>query len=391
MGKLTTAKIRELTKAGLHGDGQTLFLSIARGGSKHWIQRVVIHGRRHDLGLGGWPVVSLEKARRRAFENRVAIADGRNPLAERQKPSIPTFKDAALKTYEAMRPRWRNEKVSKNWMQQLERHAFKRLGDLRVDKIGREDILAVLVPLWSSRPETGRRIRRNIKATLSWCQANGFLEHNLAADAIDGALPRLAKVKEHFRALPYAEVSTALDTIEKSRASLSARLCLRFLILTAVRSGEARLATWDEINFESKTWTIPAARMKANSEHRVPLTRDAMKMLEQAKALKDDSNLIFPSPKKPNSPLSDMSLTKVLRDVGLANTATVHGFRSSFRDWAADTGKPREIAEAALAHIVGGVEGAYFRSDLFARRRQLMESWARYLTGSAGRVVRLHG
>ena len=163
------------------------------------------------------------------------------------------------------------------------------------------------------------------------------------------------------------------------------------VVLTAVRSGEARLATWSEIDMEKRTWIIAPERMKGGVEHRVPLSDSAMDVLEQAKALKHDAGLVFPSPKKPNSPLSDMALTKVLRDTGLAEKTVVHGFRSAFRNWCAETGKPREVAEAALAHIVGGVEGAYFRSDLFDKRRSLMDAWARYLGGVAGKVVKLHG
>ena len=198
-------------------------------------------------------------------------------------------------------------------------------------------------------------------------------------------------VKAHFRALAYREVGAALDVIETSRASLPAKTCLRFVVLTACRSGEARLATWNEIDPEAREWRIPAARMKAGIEHRVPLSDGALAVLESVRPLRDRSDLLFPSPSRPGRPLSDMTLTKVLRDTGLAGRATVHGFRSSFRDWCAETGKPREIAEAALAHVVGGVEGACFRSDLFAGRRRLMDQWAAYVTGDRAQVVRLHG
>ena len=279
--------------------------------------------------------------------------------------AVPTFQEAATKTYEVMKPRWRNEKVTANWWQQMQLHAFGRLGSMLVTKIQREDVLAVLVPLWTSRPETGRRIRRNIKVVLGWCQAHGFITVNFAGDQIDGALPRLAKVKQHFRALPYSQVSAALDTIEHSKASLVSKLCLRMVVLTAVRSGEARLATWSEMDMEKRTWVIPVARMKGGIEHRIPLSDAVMDLLEQAKALKHDDDLVFPSPKKPNSPLSDMALTKVLRDTGLAEKTVVHGFRSAVSGIGVRRlAKPREVAEAALAHIVGGVEGAYFRSRL---------------------------
>ena len=173
---------------------------------------------------------------------------------------------------------------------------------------------------------------------------------------------------------------------------MAAKACLRFVVLTACsQSGEARLATWDEIDLDARVWRIPAERMKAGAEHRVPLTDEAVAVLHEVAPLRDDSGLVFPSPRRRGASLSDMTLTKVLRDTGLAARCVVHGFRSSFRDWCADTGKPREIAEAALAHTVQGVEGAYFRSDLFDRRRDLMDSWSRYVTGTSGKVVKLHG
>ena len=381
MGRLTGAKAKSLSRPGRHGDGDTLYLCVKASGAKSWIQRITIDGRRHDIGLGAFPVVGLAKARERAFANRVAIADGRNPLAEKIKASIPTFREAAEKTIEANRPRWRNPKTDRNWTAALERHAFPVLGNMRVDRIGREDVLRVLTPLWTSKPEQARKLRRRIRATLAWCQAHGHIEHNIAGDAIDGALPAQPAVKEHLRALPYRDVAEALATVDSSRASPTAKLCLWFTILTAARSGETRGAAWAEIDLEAHEWRVPANRMKSNVEHRVPLSDAAMAVLQRALPLRNNhSDLIFPSPARRGRPLSDMTLTKVLRDSGLADRATVHGFRSSFRDWCAETGKPRELAEAALAHVVAGVEGAYFRSDLFERRRQLMADWAQYLT-----------
>ena len=390
MERLTTARAKALSEPGMYHADLTLYLNIARGGSKSWIQRITIEGKRRDIGLGPFPVIGLAEARRRAFANRVAVAEGRDPRADKRRAKVPTFREAADKTYQALRPRWRNEKVARNWVQQLERHAIKRLGDIPVDRIGREDILAVLSPIWTDKPETARRVRRNVKATLQWCVANGYIDTNVAGDPIDGALPTMPAVKRHLRAMPYQEVSAALDTIEGSRASLAVKLALRFVILTAARSGEVRLATWDEIDVDNAVWKVPAERMKAAREHRVPLSATALKVLKDAKAIRDSSNLLFPSPVRRGQPMSDMTLIKALRDSGLADRATVHGFRSSFRNWCAETGKPREIAEAALAHVVGGVEGAYFRSDLFVRRRHLMDQWASFLTGGGADVVRIH-
>ena len=391
MAKLTVAKIRALSEPGMYGDGGTLFLRVARGGSKSWIQRLAIDGKRRDMGLGGWPLTTLTEAREAAFENRRLARRGGDPLAAKRKARVPTFRAAAEATFEANRPRWRNAKVAMNWMQQLERHAFPAIGDMSVDRIDRADVLRVLTPVWTSKPEVARKLRQRIRATLRWAEAHGHVQTNVAGEAIDGALPRQPAVKAHFRALHHREVAAALETVEASGASLASKLCFRFLVLTAARSGEARGAAWDEIDLEAKEWRIRAERMKGGQPHRVPLSDAAMEVLEKARPLSGGVGLVFPSPRSPGRPLSDMSLTKVLRTTGLAEKTVVHGFRSSFRSWCADSGKPRELAEAALAHVVGGVEGSYLRTDVLERRRVLMQAWAGFVTGDGADVVRIHG
>lgn len=391
MGRLSVAMVRALTKPGRYGDGETLYLNVASGGSKSWVQRVVIEGKRRDIGLGGWPVVSLAKARQRAFAGRVAIADGRNPLAEKRKTRVLTFREVAVKTYEANRPRWRSEKTAANWMQQMERHAFPILADMPVDRVGREEVLRVLTPLWGVRLDVARKLRGRIRAVLAWAQAHGLVEVNVAADAIDGALPAMPAIKDHYRALPYQKVGAALEIVESSRASVSAKACFRFLVLTACRSGEVRGAAWTEIDEDARAWRIPADRMKAGEEHRVPLPDAALDVLELVRPLRDQSEWIFPSPSRPGKPLSNMALMKVLRDTGLADRTVVHGFRSSFRSWVSErTSVPHAVAEMALAHAVGSaVERSYSRSDLFEKRRQLMDQWAAYVTGGGARVLSL--
>ena len=393
VARLTVAKVRAITQRGMHGDGGTLYLCVAPGGSRNWIQRVTIAGKRCDIGLGGFPLVSLAEARERAFENRKLARAGGDPLAAKRRAKVPTFRDAARQTFDANRPRWRNAKVAANWMQQMERHAFPRIGDRPVDQIGRDEILRILTPIWTSRPETARKVRQRIRATLSWAQAHGFIEHNVAGEAISGALPAMPAVAEHFRALPFREVPAALEAVYASAASQSAKLCFRFTILAAARSGETRGATWDEINMDAADWRIPASRMKAGTEHRVPLSDPALAVLEQARPLRDKSGLVFPSPSRAGRPLSDMTLTKLLRSVGLAERATVHGFRSAFRDWAAEcTNAPNTVMELSLAHAVGSsVEQAYARSDLIEKRRALMRRWAYFVTGTGADVTRHHG
>ncbi|MDE0422423.1 MAG: tyrosine-type recombinase/integrase [Gammaproteobacteria bacterium] len=389
---LTAAAARGAKKPGLYRADPTLYLRVAPGGSKQWIQRIVIKGRRRDIGLGAFPVVGLTEARDRAFENRRLVRNGGDPLAERRAVA-PTFRDATRRTFEANRARWRNGKHTASWLQTLERHAYPVLAELPVDTIGREEVLKVLTPIWSTRQETARRVRQRIRTVLGWAMAHGYVHTNAAGEAIDGALPSMPAVKRHYRALPYRDVAAALETVKAGRASDAAKLCFRFTVLTAARSGEARGATWGEIDLDAQEWRIPPERMKAGSEHRVPLSGAALDALEKARTLDDGSGLAFPSPSRPGRQLSDMALTKVLRDVGLAERATVHGFRTSFRTWAAErTNAEHAVMELSLAHAVGNaVEQAYARSDLLAKRRRLMEQWAGYITGTSAEVVNLHG
>ena len=386
---LTARKVKAINEPGLYGDGGTLFLRVAPGGSKQWMQRLTINGKRRDIGLGSVELVTLAEAREAAFENRKLARRGGDPLAARRKASSPTFREANEKVLQANRKRWRSDVTARNWQQSVEKYAYPVIGDTRLDRIQTEDVLRILTPIWTDKPEVSRKLRQRLTTVFQWAIAHKYMQVNPASEAIDGALPRMPAVKAHFRSLPYRDIAGALRTVEGSKASLAAKYAMRFLVLTAARSGEVREARWSEV--DGRVWKIPGERMKQGAEHRVPLSGAAMAVLEQASRLDDGSGLIFPSPMRVGRPLSNMSLTKLLRDNGLADRATVHGFRSSFRDWCADTGKPREIAEAALAHTVGGVEGAYFRSDLFQRRRKLMEQWAGYLTGRTSKVVALHG
>ncbi len=363
--KLTTTKARAMKKPGMFADGGGLYLRVAEGGSKAWIYRGSVNGKRRKVGLGGWPSVSLAQAREKAAAIRAAIAEGRDP-----KRQVPTFADAAASVHELSRAGWKHDRHARQWIASLERHAFPAIGNMPLDRITRGDVLAILTPLWTAKPETARRLRQRIRSVLKFGMAHGWIEHNAAGEAIDGALPTQPRlVKGHFTAMPHSEVAGVLEGL----AATPAGLCLRFLILTACRSGEARGASWDEI--QGDTWTIPAARMKAGRQHRVPLSGAALAVLAEARRLGSEG-MVFPSS---GQILSGRTLSRLLRKVD--DTSTVHGFRSSFRDWCADAGQPRELAEAALAHVVTGIEGSYFRSDLFERRRALMQAWADYLDG----------
>ena len=393
MTALTAARVKALTKPGMHHDGRGLYLRVAPGGSKGWMLRATIDGRRRDMGLGGYSSVSLARARQLADGHRLAVAEGRDPLAEKRREKMPTFREAAETVHAANLPRWRNGKHTDQWINTLRTYAFPVIGNLRLDRITRRDVLAVLTPIWTTKPETARRVRQRIRTVLKWAMAHEFVEHNAAGEGIDGALPAMRRVRAHFRALPYTEIPAALDTVDASPASMAAKLCLRFLILTAARSGEARGATWAELDLDNRLWTIPAERMKGGAEHRVPLSDAALAVLHEAAPLCGDNGLVFPSPRRRGSPLSDMTLTKVLRDCGLADRATVHGFRGTFKSWCMESGVARELAELSLAHTyMGDAEASYVRTDLLDRRRPVMARWGRFVTGAeAPKVVRIRG
>ena len=381
--RLSATKANALRKPGRYTDGAGLHLFVGKTGKKSWVQRITVDGKRRDIGLGGFPTVSLAQARKRATDIREAVADGMDPLTEKRKPGKPTLREAAYTVHKDNKPRWRNVKHAAAWIQTLERYVFPMIGNKRIDKIGSADVLTVLSPIWSTRPETARRVRQRLRTIFRWAMAHGVIETNPAGEVIDGALPSMPKVKAHFRAMPHEEVRSALKTVEGSHASKAAKLCLRFLVLTSVRSGEARGASWSEIDLQGRVWRIPSQRMKAGSEHRIPLSEQATKLLDEASELRDETDMVFPSPQKRGTQLSDMTLTKVLRSLGLAERATVHGFRSSFKNWTLErTDTPWAVSEAALAHTLGNsTEQAYARSDLFERRRDLMQKWADYVTG----------
>ena len=384
MARLTATRVKSLRKPGRYGDGAGLYLVVRPSGSKAWVQRIVIDGKRKDLGLGGFPTISLKAAREKSLANRNDVATGGNPVAAKGKAALPTFDEMSAKYLSINATRWKNPKTAQNFMQTLERYAIPVLRGMRIDRIERSHVLAVLDPIWTSKPSMARKLRQRLRAVFAYAMAHHEeIVYNPAGEVINAALPPIPSVKAHFRALPYEDVSEALRIVDASRASMVARACLKFLVLTAVRSGEARSATWDEIDIDAATWTIPGERMKAGREHRVPLSCQALDILHQVRILDDNSSLIFPSPMKPERSLSDMTLTKLLRDNGLSKAATVHGFRTGFKTWCMErTNVSWAVGESALAHSVGNsTKQAYARSDLFEKRRFLMQQWADYLLG----------
>ena len=380
---LTVRQCNAATEPGLHGDGNGLYLRVWAGGSKSWILRTVIQRKRTDVGLGGFPLVTLAEARNAAIDTRRIARAGGNPLAGKQETKAPTFREAAQRTHDNLQVGWRSRETSRKWNQILEKRAYPSIGNKRVDAIGRENILRILEPIWQSTPRVTSDLRTYLKQTFEWCQGNGYVQAN-PADGLKGVLRAVPTGNKHYRALPYSEVPAALRSIEGSSSGLVAKLGLRFMILTAARGGEVRGGRWSEIDIETREWRLPPERMKTAKAFVVPLSDAALTVLDQARTVGDGSDMLFPSPVKRGRPLSNKSFDSVLDSVGLHSRTTPHGFRQAFRTWAEErTNADYATKEMALAHAVGSaVERSYARSDLLDKRRRLMNQWAAYLTGA---------
>ena len=378
---LTPAFVRNVSQAGRYCDGQGLYLDVRPSGSRGWIQRLTIRGRRTELGLGGFPLVSLKEAREKAFANRKLAREGGDPLSEKRRvESTPTFADATRQVWKQLRPGWRSPQHAQLWLSSLERYAVPRIGKMPISEVTSADVIEILAPIWHDMPPTARKLRQRIRAVMEWAVAMGLRPDN-PCDRIGPVLGSQGGVVRHMRALPHGQVSAAIETVRRSNARPVVKLAFEFLVLTATRSGEVRGALWTEIDRGESAWIIPARRTKEAREHRVPLCRRALEILEEARALDRGSPLVFPGLRR--NPIATTALSELLRELKIA--AVPHGFRSSFRDWAAeDTDHPREVVEAALAHVVQNkVEAAYRRTDLFDRRRRLMDDWAAYLAGES--------
>ena len=379
----SAVSVRNVRTEGRHSVGETLYLMVWPSARKTWVQRLTIEGKRKDLGLGPYPTVSLAEARKKAQDNLSLVNSGGNPLAVKQEESaltsIPTF-DALARQHIAENLRsWRNSKHGAQWRSTLETYAFPTLGALKVNEITRRHVVDALSPIWTSKPETARRVRQRIRAVMDRAAALEFIDYNPAGDVINAALAKQPRVKNHHRAPPYASLPAALRAVQESTASPSVKLAFEMLALSGCRSGEVRGMTWDEVDLREATWTIPEGRMKAGRPHRVPLSRGALAILEEARTLGEGNGAVFPAPRS-GEVLSDMAFTKLLRRLEL--DFVPHGLRSSFRDWAAEQTAPHAVMETALAHSVrNATEAAYFRSDLFDHRRKLMEDWSEFLKG----------
>lgn len=397
--KLTALQVRNARAVGRYSDGDGLYLAITPGQgksdpeavNKSWLFIFTApDGRRREMGLGSLSRVSLGDARDAAEKARKLLIGGVDPIEQRKadkaaavlnRQRVLTFKEAAAAFIKANKAEWKNEKHASQWTATLETYAFPKIGKLGVGAVDTGAVLSVLEPIWTTVPETASRVRGRIEAVLTWATVRGYRAGENPArwrGHLSEVLPERSKVRrvKHHAALPPAELPAFMSDLRKQDGM--AALALEFAILTAARTSEVLGAQWSELDLDARVWTVPADRMKGGREHRVPLSAQALAVLERVRKLHDAKGLIFPSPNRRKA-LSNMAMSATLSRMK-RDAITVHGFRSTFRDWAGDhTEIPREVAEAALAHIVGDkAEQAYRRSDALEKRRALMQLWADY-------------
>lgn len=400
--ELSALEVGRLKAPGFHAVGGVagLHLQVTAAGARTWVLRIMVGGKRRDMGLGGFPTVPLAQAREKAREARTAVERGIDPIAERaaarsaleaSRGASVTFEEAARKFIAAKSGEWKNAKHAQQWTNTLETYAFPVAGKLACADVALPHVLKIIEPIWATKTETATRLRGRIESVLDWATVRGYRKGENPArwkGHLDKILPAPGKVTkvEHHEAVAVDGLGAFVRDL-RQRDGIAAR-ALEFLILTAARSGEVRGAVWSEIDMAGRVWTIPPERMKAGKEHRVPLSDNAVKLLQSLPRLAGN-DAVFPSPR--GLVLSDMALTAVMRR--MKREEVPHGFRSTFRDWAAErTNYPREVAEMALAHAIGNaVEAAYRRGDLFEKRARMMQEWAKFCDAPApvGNVVPL--
>jgi integrase len=402
IGRLTALKVEKAKEAGMYADGGGLYLRVTPEGTKNWVLRFMLNRRPRWMGLGPLALYGLQEARAKALDARRKRHEGIDPIearrAERARQRLDaakaiTFKQCAEAYVAAHRAGWRNEKHAAQWSATLSAYAYPVIGTLSVQTIDTGLVLKVLEPIWATKPETAGRLRGRLENILDFAKVRGDRDGENPArwrGHLDKLLPARSKVRavEHHAALPYAELPAFLASL-REQEGIAAR-ALEFLILTAARTGETIGARWSEIDLLDKTWTVPAGRMKAHREHRVPLSARALAVLDKIQtAQKGDADdaFVFPGG-KPGAPLSNMAFLMLLRRMGRGDL-TAHGFRATFKTWASErTSCQNEIVEAALAHVIGDkVEQAYRRSDMFEKRRRLMQQWTTFCTAAPTRPV----
>ena len=385
--KLTARAVQSAKGPALLADGAGLYLQVKATGAKSWIYRATLFGKRTEFGLGGATVLSLAQARAKRDDFARIIADGKDPREVWGRTS-PSFREIAREAFDARRGKWTSEGHAERWWASLELDVMPRLGRRNIADLAHGDVLAVLNPIWTKKPDTARRIAQRIRAVFDWAKAKG---HYVGENPVTPALVALGSQRlevKHRPAMPWAEAPAFFAQLERQEGIAAA--AHRFLILTASRAGEVLGARWAEI--EGDLWVIPPERMKMGRPHRVPLSGPALEALDLVRGIGAD--LVFPTPsraKGPPRPLTSNAFSALRVRMGVSGITT-HGFRTTFRTWAADSARaPREVAELSLAHVTGSqVERAYQRSDLLEQRRELLDAWAGYLRQAGGNVIKLH-
>ncbi len=392
-GKLTK-KLVENLGPGRHGDGQGLYLVVDPSGARRWIVRVTVKGQKNkvgaplrtDFGLGGADIVTLPQARDRALEYRRMAKQGLNPRFNANR-EIPTFAEIAQLVHIDRMPTWKNAKHGQQWLNTLRDYAFPKIGRMPIDSIGQPEVLMCLSPIWTDKHETAKRLAQRIKTVLDVAKSKGFRSGENPVTEIKDAkvLPKVTAKPKHHAAMRWQDAPAFYGDL-KTREAMAAK-ALMFTCLTGSRTGEVLGMQWGEVDFAERLWTCPAERMKTGNDHRVPLTDEMLRIVQPLRAM--DSAYVFEGQKR-HRPLSNMAMLMLLRRMNVEDV-TVHGFRSTFRDWASEVANaPREVAEMSLSHKVGSdVERAYARSDLLDKRRVLMERWSGYVAGAVGKVVRI--
>ena len=389
--RLTALFVKKTNIPGVYGDGFGLRLIVTAFGSKRWEQRITINGKRCDLGLGNAALVSLEEAREIAIRNKRIARDGGNPLAEKRKRVADgkSFREVALSVHQVNAKSYKSDKYAAQWLSSLENHVFPKLGHKSISSVTSQDILSVLSPIWVDKADTAKKIRQRLSQIMLWAKAEGYYTSDNPVELAVLALPKVSSNGSHHDALAYQEAPELIESLSKSEIKPYTRLALTFLLLTATRQSEVLDASWDEIDIDKQCWIIPAERMKASNEHRVPLSKQALAVILEAGELYGAQGLLFPNPDT-GKRLSDNTLRLVLQK-RLNLSTTTHGLRSTFKDWVSETtAYDNETSEMALAHTISNkVEAAYRRGNLYEKRISLMNDWADYLYGTEEKVIQL--
>ena len=390
--ELTALKIKKLTIPGRYADGNNLYLEVDKSGARRWTLRVTILGRRRDMGLGGISTVSLEEARELAYQYRKIARSGGDPILERQKNrGLQTTLIYCTKKVHAINlPTWKNEKFAKQWLSSLEHHVFPTIGKLPISQVTSADILRVLTPIWNTKGDTAKKIKQRLRMIIKWARAQGYFQGDDPVELAEQALPKQLKSDDHHKSLEFEKLPEMISNLRKSKISLPTKLALEFTILSACRTSEVLNAKWEEIDLTKLIWSIPSERMKGGKVHQVPLTDRMTVILNDCKKLKTNNDLLFPSEIN-GVALSNNTMRLALKK-RLKVDATVHGMRSSFKDWASETTNfANEVSEMALAHTISNkTELAYRRRTLIEKRRQLMQKWSDYLNNKEGEVIELY-